>query len=58
MRFKFYCFVCAQDNEVKLIMKLAKSTVADHVTVYKLMANKHDNGTPTKFSVTPIETIK
>jgi len=34
-----------------------KSAVADQVSVYKLMANKHENGTPTKWSVTPSETI-
>jgi len=39
-------------------MKLVKSAVADQVQVYKVMANKHEKGTPTKFCVTPSETVK
>jgi len=39
-------------------MKLVKSAVAEQVQVYKLMAKKHENGMPTKFSVTPSETVK
>jgi len=39
-------------------MKLVKSAAADQVQVYKLMVNKHEKGTPTKFSVTPSETVK